>query len=194
MGKLSALNLTPGYGGCLPTLFVGLSLQTRRSAGRSRTLNGVAMRGYAVPMKSESVVAGAVLVVVGLSSLDLHHEHMPHTDVGPPDWPERSARAEGAIYVSGSASVVLKMIPALPADHRPRGSEFGRFADGGYARGWGPLEKAPPPAAAPVRIGKSRRRYHVQVVTVENQVAITREVHSRAVSHAGEPLKLSPQG
>lgn len=64
-------------------------------------------------MKSETVAAGAVLViVVGLSSLDLHYDHGPHIHVESPDRPERSVRAEGAVYVSGSASVVLKTIPA----------------------------------------------------------------------------------
>lgn len=65
------------------------------------------------PMKPENAVAGAVLVVVGLSSLDLHHDHGPHIKLKSPAPPEQSARAEGAVYVSGSASVVLKTIPAV---------------------------------------------------------------------------------
>lgn len=65
-------------------------------------------------MKPENVAVGAALVVVvGLSSLDLHHEHSPHTELKSPTPPQQSARAEGAVYVSGSASVVLKTIPAV---------------------------------------------------------------------------------
>lgn len=72
------------------------------------------LRGYAIPMKPENVAVGAALVVVvGLSSLDLHHDHGPHIELKSPTPPEQSVRAEGAIYVSGSASVVLKTIPTV---------------------------------------------------------------------------------